>query len=70
MKYTVGYQWQQSGAFIDEIIRNKESIYEVYFSYGQSPSGRGLGTSITAGSEEEYVNHQLADLEKLSKNGI
>ena len=70
MKYTVGYQWQQSGAFIDEIIRNKESIYEVYFSYGQSPSGRGRGTSITAGSEEEYINHQLADLEKLSKNGI
>lgn len=34
MQFMIGYQLQQSGKLIEEILRSKEHIYEVYFAWG------------------------------------
>ena len=40
MKYSVGYQLRENSDFLQSIVRNKEHIYEVYFSWGDFANGR------------------------------
>ena len=40
MKYSVGYQLRESSDFLESIIRNKDHIHEVYFSWGDFANGR------------------------------
>ena len=40
MKWLVGYQLVESDAFMNEILRCKDQIQEVYFSWGNMPNGR------------------------------
>jgi len=40
MKYIVGYSTRSDSRFIDDIIRCKAHISEVYFSFGDFASGR------------------------------
>lgn len=40
MNFSVGYQQTDSSDFIKEIIKNKEKISEVYFSWGNFANGR------------------------------
>ncbi len=70
MQYTVGYQWQQNGALIDEILRQSSDIYEVYFSYGDEPSGRGGSATRSGSKKNDYILAQEKDLARLSENGI
>ena len=70
MKYMVGYQFQQNGALISEILKNPDKIYEVYFSYGDEPSGRGGGATRSGVLKEDYIAAQEKDLALLSSNGI
>ena len=34
MRYMIGYQLQESGRLLNEIVRNKEKVHEVYFAWG------------------------------------
>lgn len=70
MKYMVGYQLMQDDSFIDEIIKYKEHIYEVYFSWGDIPNGRNNQLVKNGFMPHEAQNKQIADLKKLSQNGI
>lgn len=70
MKFMAGYKLQQSGAFMREIIRQKQHIHEVYFSWGSQPSGRGQTISNTGLLPHEALMRQMEDLKLLSDNGI
>ena len=59
MKFLVGYQ--PDAAWIDEIAARRDSVGEVYFSYGAMPSGR---------SAVADVERQLDDLGRLADEGI
>lgn len=69
MKYTVGLQYANDD-FIDEILRNKEHIYEVYFSWGDFPNGRSSAVESETYSEIELQERQVCILKELSENGI
>lgn len=69
MKYTVGLQYVNDN-FIDEILRNKEHIYEVYFSWGDFPNGRSSAIESEAYSPIELQERQVHVLKELSENGI
>lgn len=70
MKYMVGYQWQESGLWMDEIIRQREHIHEVYFAWGSMASGRGATTAHAALLPHEALARQQADLRRLHENGV
>ncbi len=70
MKYTVGYPQSANPDFINCIIENKGSVYEVYFSWTDTPSGRsmaGIEQTLTA---FERQKRQESDLKRLSAEGI
>jgi len=69
MKYMVGLKTSDQ-YLVNHIIKNREHIYEVYFSWGDMPNGR---TSQLI--SDEYTPWQLQDmqqkaLKELSDNGI
>ena len=63
MKFSVGYQLKNNFSLIDTIIENKESISEVYFSFGDFPNGRS--NLNKDGFFYENIQKQLTDLERL-----
>lgn len=69
LKYTVGLP-KNNPQFIDCIVENKEHIHEVYFSFGDFPSGRSSQTGGDSLSPFELMNIQNTALETLSENKI
>ena len=69
MKYMVGLQ-NGNDTFLDCIIKNKEHIYEVYFSWGDFPNGRSLAIHNDALSEYEMMSWQNGALARLFDSGI
>ena len=69
MKFMPGLPVRPNDAFLDEIIRQKEHIYEVYFSWGSFASSRGTAQADGL-AEWEILQKQTADLERLSNAGI
>ena len=70
MKYIVGYPIAENQAFLQSVIEHKESVSEVYFSFGDMPNGRsilGAGGSQTA---FELGQRQMADLKHLAGEGL
>lgn len=70
MKLTVGYQPMETDIFMREIIRRKDDIAEVYFSYAGMPNGRNpsdLSARLPAWQIREM---QASDLARLSSEGI
>ena len=70
MQFMIGYQLQQSGKLIEEILRSKEHIYEVYFAWGGMPSGRG---AVSQGEDllpHEALQSQQQQLQQLHEAGI
>ncbi|MDP4134150.1 MAG: hypothetical protein Q8882_09075 [Bacillota bacterium] len=65
MKYMVGYQLLNDDAFTQNIIKNKEHIYEVYFSWGDFPNGRNKQTETELFLPWEAQARQIQDLNKL-----
>lgn len=59
MKFSVGYQPRAD--WIDTIVERKASVHDVYFSYGDTPSGR---------SAIADVDRQLDDLARIADAGI
>lgn len=70
MKFMVGYQLQSGGALIREILKQKEHIHEVYFSWGSQPSGRGQTAQHSGLMPHEALARQAEELKVLSDNGI
>ena len=70
MKYIVGYPIKPDQQFVEEIIRQREQIAEVYFSWGDLPNGRsGLGL----GDERllfEVQQEQAAHLRRMADEGL
>ncbi len=70
MKYIVGYPVGVAAGFIDTVIANKDKVEEVYFSFGDNPSGRSGLSAAREGTPLELQLRQMEDLRRLSKEGI
>ena len=70
MRYMIGYQLQESGRLLNEIVRNKEKVHEVYFAWGNMPSGRGGTASHSDLMPYEALQVQLAQLRYLADQGV
>ncbi len=70
MKFSVGYQLTAKNDFLQSIIANKESIYEVYFAWDGFANGRNTTYIADDFSEWEAANRKMSDLYALSENGI
>ena len=66
MKFAVGYQLLRDNSFIDSIIKRKENISEVYFSWGDFPNGRNNQLRNALMTPWEAQNKQISDLGRLT----
>ncbi len=70
MKWIVGYPIKEDKTYLDTVIKHKEQISEVYFSWGELPNGR---SSLSAGAGTipfEQQRRQAKDLKRLSDEGL
>lgn len=70
MKYMIGYQLQESGALMAEILKHKDQIHEVYFSWGSMASGRGKTVYHSTLMPHEAQTRHFFDLKHLAENKI
>ncbi len=70
MKFDVGYQLYPDNYYVDEIVKRKDSISEVYFSWGDFPNGRNNQIDRKDMYPWECQNKQIEDLKKISSTGI
>ena len=70
MKYLVGYQLTESDLLLQEILRDKSHLPEVYYSYGRMPNGRHDAAANASLTEWEALRRTDADLETLSRGGV
>lgn len=70
MKFSVGYQLCDDFWFVENIIKRKESISEVYFSYADMPNGRNNQLKRNDMSYDEALNKQLEDISIISSEDI
>ncbi|MGI5856843.1 MAG: hypothetical protein ACOX64_10325 [Candidatus Merdivicinus sp.] len=70
MKFMAGYQMRPSSDFLEELLRQKDRLYEVYFSWGSFASGRGTMFQSGDLTEWEAQARQAEDLQALSSAGI
>ena len=69
MKYIVGYPINENQNFISDVIKNRDHIKEVYFSWGDMPNGRSALTK-SGTTPFETLTRQVNDLKLLNENGI
>lgn len=70
MKFSVGYQLFPDNYFIENIIKRKDSISEVYFSWGDFPNGRNNQLKRLDMTPWEAQEKQISDLKSLTTEGI
>lgn len=70
MKWIVGYQLTESDEFMNEILRRKEQIREIYFSWGTMPNGRHASVAHESLTESEARRRTEEDLKTLSGAGL
>ncbi|MBE6691294.1 MAG: hypothetical protein E7590_08485 [Ruminococcaceae bacterium] len=70
MKFIVGYPIRENRAFLEDVIRAREQIAEVYFSWGDTPNGRSALTADTGETAFETQQRQARDLKLLSDAGL
>ncbi len=70
MKWLVGYQVRENDLFVNEIIRRREHIGEVYFSWGKLPSGRHGSTIHPVLTEWEAQRRMEEDFEAMKRAGL
>ncbi len=66
MLFSVGYSVKRDNSLVEEIIAQKESVSEVYFSFGKMPSGRNDQTRSEGLTPWEAMTKQTEDLKILS----
>ncbi len=69
-KFTIGYPIGRADGFIDEVIRAKDRIHEVYFAMGDLPHGRGFCTDDDPEPAWERTKRLTDDLGRLHAAGI
>ena len=70
MKFSIGYQMTEDESFVDTILKYRDRVYEVYFSFGDTPNGRHSQTSIEGLLPHEITARQLQELSRISAAGI
>lgn len=70
MKYMVGYQRKDDDSLLREIFKWKEQISEVYFSWGDMPSGRGATADRNGRVPFAEMTGQKKQLKMMSDAGI
>lgn len=70
MKYLVGYQLMKNDDFLESIVKHKDSVSEVYFSWSNIANGRNKTTVRQDYLPWEAQQKQTEDLDYLAKNGI
>ncbi len=70
MKFAIGYQLLGDDYLIKNIIERKESISEVYFSWGDFPNGRNNQLSRADMTEWEAQAKQIEDLKALTDENV
>ncbi len=70
MKFLVGYQMRETSAFVDEIVRQREHIREVYFSWGNYANGRNSQLQQVGLTPWEAQAQQERDLGLIAEAGI
>ena len=70
MKFSVGYQLFDDYAFVEKIIEHKNSISEVYFSWGDFPNGRNNQLKRGDMTPDVAKEKQIFDLALLAKESI
>ena len=70
MKYIVGYPIKENKSFLNTLVKNKDSISEVYFSWGDIPNGRSALSVDGEMTPFEIQQRQAEDLKYLSSNGL
>ena len=70
MKYSVGYQLRENSDFLQSIVRNKEHIHEVYFSWGDFANGRNSQLRQSDLTPWEAQLKQETELRWLASQGI
>ncbi len=69
MKFSVGYQIRDDDTLVEAILKNRDKIGELYFSWADFPNGRSMASS-SAYNPYEAEKKQAADFERLKKSGI
>ena len=70
MKFSIGYQLNTDTSFMETIVKNKEHIHELYFSWGDIPNGRNTILSNSELYPWQAQQKQIDDLRYISQNGI
>jgi len=70
LKFSIGYRLCSDDNFIDSIIKRKDSVSEVYFSWGDFANGRNNQIKHSDMTPWQAQAKQINDLEKLTKEGI
>ena len=70
MNYIVGYPIKENKSFLNTIIQNKNSISEIYFSWGDIPNGRSALSIDDTLTPFEIQLRQANNLKLLSSEGI
>lgn len=70
MKYSVGYQMREDSSFLESIIKNKEHIHEIYFSWGDFANGRNSQLRQSGLTPWEAQIKQEAELRWLADEGL
>lgn len=70
MKFSVGYQLREDTSFLESIVRNKEHIHEIYFSWADFANGRNNQLRQNDMTPWEAQARQEADLKTLSSEGV
>ncbi len=70
MKFSVGYKILPDNEFINYIIKNKDKVYEVYFSWGDFPNGRNNQLVHENFYPWQALQKQIDDLHALSDGGV
>lgn len=70
MKFSVGYQLRKTPDFLEAIVKNKEHIHEVYFSWGDFANGRNSQLRQSGLTPWEAQLKQEMELRWLSEQGI
>lgn len=70
MRYIIGYQLQENGRLLDQIVKYKDRVHEVYFAWDKMASGRGGTTTHANLMPYEATQMQFAQLKYLAEEGI
>ena len=70
MKFSVGYNISHSDELTEYIIKNKEHICEMYFSFLDFPNGRNIPFHDNPYEMHMCYEKQMCHLKELNENGI